>query len=277
MATSTKHAGIHFALLICGIGVLVSNSAAQSCDLRVSAFSSTRNDPSTMQQSTGTVEGQLYDFSVSTRAGKKALSASAGPSDGYALFESLKPGYYQLTLRKSGYQGAIYSVKHSCKSDGQDWVSYLRLWRGNSKTIATHPARLPIMPANTPKVVAMRAEVRTILGDSDTSGNIVERSVTTSPRTLPKTLSGGVLNGKATSLPKPAYPAAARAVKASGAVSVQVLVGLEGNVLSASAVSGHPLLRAAAVSAARGAKFSPTLLSGQPVKISGVIVYNFVP
>jgi len=42
-------------------------------------------------------------------------------------------------------------------------------------------------------------------------------------------------------------------------------------------VSGHPLLRGAAEQAARGARFSPTLLSGQPVKVSGVITYNFVP
>lgn len=94
---------------------------------------------------------------------------------------------------------------------------------------------------------------------------------------VPKQISGGVLNGKATSLPKPPYPAAARAVRASGAVSVQVLIDENGNVVSASAVSGHPLLRAAAVSAARGAKFSPTKLSGQAVKVSGVITYNFVP
>ena len=93
----------------------------------------------------------------------------------------------------------------------------------------------------------------------------------------PKTISGGVLNGKATSLPKPPYPPAARAVRASGAVSVQVLIDEEGRVVSASAVSGHPLLRAAAVAAARGARFSPTPLSGQPVKVNGVITYNFVP
>jgi protein TonB len=93
----------------------------------------------------------------------------------------------------------------------------------------------------------------------------------------PKTISGGVLNGKATSLPKPPYPPAARAVRASGAVSVQVLIDEEGRVVSASAVSGHPLLRAAAVAAARGARFSPTQLSGQPVKVNGVITYNFVP
>lgn len=93
----------------------------------------------------------------------------------------------------------------------------------------------------------------------------------------PKTISGGVLNGKATSLPKPPYPPAARAVRASGAVSVQVLISETGSVVSANAVSGHPLLRPAAVAAARGARFSPTLLSGQPVKVSGVITYNFVP
>ncbi len=92
---------------------------------------------------------------------------------------------------------------------------------------------------------------------------------------LPKTISGGVINGKAIDLPKPAYPAAARAVRASGAVNVQVTVDEEGNVISASAVSGHPLLRASAVSAAQNAKFNPTLLGGNPVKVSGVIVYNF--
>ena len=92
----------------------------------------------------------------------------------------------------------------------------------------------------------------------------------------PKTISGGVLNGKAISLPKPPYPAAARAVRASGAVSVQVLIDESGRVVSANATGGHPLLRSAAESAARGARFSPTLLSGQPVKVSGIITYNFV-
>ena len=91
-----------------------------------------------------------------------------------------------------------------------------------------------------------------------------------------KTVSGGVLNGKAISLPNPPYPPVAKAAKASGTVVVQVIVDENGNVVSAEAVSGHPLLRAAAVAAARGAKFSPTKLSGQPVKVSGVIQYNFV-
>ena len=89
-------------------------------------------------------------------------------------------------------------------------------------------------------------------------------------------ISGGVLNGKAISLPKPAYPPIARAAHASGTVVVQVLIDENGNVVSARAVSGHPLLQAVAVGAARQAKFSPTKLSGQPVKVTGVIQYNFV-
>jgi len=89
-------------------------------------------------------------------------------------------------------------------------------------------------------------------------------------------ISGGVLNGKALTLAKPAYPAAARAVAAEGAVNVQVEINETGDVVSAEATSGHPLLRAAAVNAARESKFAPTQLSGQPVAVTGVIVYNFV-
>jgi TonB family protein len=92
----------------------------------------------------------------------------------------------------------------------------------------------------------------------------------------PKVISGGVLNGKAVSLIKPAFPAAARVVGACGAVNIQITIAEDGTVISAAAVSGHPLLRAAATDAARASKFSPTLLSGQPVKVTGIIVYNFL-
>jgi TonB family protein len=88
-------------------------------------------------------------------------------------------------------------------------------------------------------------------------------------------ISGGVLNGKAISKPEPPYPAIAKAARAQGAVTVQVEVNEQGQVVSANAVSGHPLLRASAVAAARQAKFTPTLLAGKPVKVSGVLTYNF--
>ena len=89
-------------------------------------------------------------------------------------------------------------------------------------------------------------------------------------------ISGGVINGKAVSLPQPAYPAIGKAAHASGTVVVQVVIDERGCVVSARAVSGHPLLQQAAIEAAHRACFTPTLLSGQPVKVTGVITYNFV-
>lgn len=96
-------------------------------------------------------------------------------------------------------------------------------------------------------------------------------------RTVSKTVSGGVLNGRAINLVRPSYPPAAKAVHASGAVNVQVTIDEAGNVIAASAVSGHPLLRAAAEKSALESTFSPTMLAGEAVKVTGVIVYNFVP
>jgi TonB family protein len=95
------------------------------------------------------------------------------------------------------------------------------------------------------------------------------------PKPLLKPVSGGVLNGKAVSLPLPLFPPAARNARASGTVVVQVVIDEKGKVISAKAISGHALLRDAAAQAAKEARFSPTLLSGQPVKITGEINYNF--
>jgi periplasmic protein TonB len=85
-----------------------------------------------------------------------------------------------------------------------------------------------------------------------------------------------VLNGLALSLPKPPYPPIAKQAGIQGPVNVQVVIDETGKVISAKAVSGSPLLMSAAQQAALGARFSPTLLGEQPVKVSGVITYNFV-
>lgn len=94
-----------------------------------------------------------------------------------------------------------------------------------------------------------------------------------------ETLSGGLVDNHAVgvSFPRPPYPPAARAIRASGVVQVLVLIDEDGNIFSAEAVSGHPLLRGASVAAACTAKFLPTQLSGKPIKVSGVVSYNFVP
>jgi TonB family protein len=89
-------------------------------------------------------------------------------------------------------------------------------------------------------------------------------------------VNGGILNGKALNLVKPDYPPAAKTVQAGGAVHVQINIDENGNVISSKAVSGHPLLQKASEEAALKSKFSPTLLGGKPVKVSGILVYNFV-
>lgn len=90
-----------------------------------------------------------------------------------------------------------------------------------------------------------------------------------------KPISGGVLNGKATHMPAPMYPDMAKRVRATGMVTVEVVIDMSGKVISARATSGPSMLQQAAESAARQARFSPTLLSGQPVRVSGIINYNF--
>src|SRR5262245_24726941 len=162
-------------------------------------------------------------------------------------------------------------------------------------------SRLPPkeISAKASDVPPVRRGVTTVIGSSDSNaqnalpagpgaGNVVtapakvqiadEPPPPEAPKPTPPRapISGGVLNGKAVSLPKPAYPPIARAAHASGTVVVQVTIDENGNVIAAHAVSGHPLLQGAAVGAARQARFSPTKLSGQPVKVTGVIQYNFV-
>lgn len=132
--------------------------------------------------------------------------------------------------------------------------------RGNSKT----------------PTIAVKQPPQAIENDTEPPPPLKAKIETAAAPKKITTISKGVINGTATNLPKPIYPPAAKQVRASGAVHVQVLIDEKGSVVSAAAVSGHALLRAAAVQAAKSAKFTPTQLSNQPVKVTGVIVYNFV-
>jgi protein TonB len=98
------------------------------------------------------------------------------------------------------------------------------------------------------------------------------------PPMKPPTLkvSTGVLIAKVISMPPPPYPPIAKQIRAQGPVSVQILVDEQGKVVSAQVVSGNPMLLSAAKEAAMRARFTPTLLSGTPVKVQGTIIYNFV-
>ena len=77
------------------------------------------------------------------------------------------------------------------------------------------------------------------------------------------------------SMPKPDYPAAAKAAGAKGKVTVRVSVNTEGKVFKAVFVRGNKLLREAAVKAAMKATFEPKIVDGKASKFTLPLVYNF--
>lgn len=93
---------------------------------------------------------------------------------------------------------------------------------------------------------------------------------------VPPVLRKNIINGEAVELPKPPYPQLAKINHIQGMVSVQVLIDESGKVIAAHAVSGSAFLANDAVKAAYRARFSPTKIGDQPVKVSGTITYNFV-
>jgi TonB family protein len=120
-------------------------------------------------------------------------------------------------------------------------------------------------------------------GDKPGEAVIVRRGAgEESPRTMvfagatpSAVIAGGGIGGKAIKKVQPTYPAVARAAGAQGDVTVEVVVNEDGGIEAAKAVSGHPLLQQAAVEAARQWEFSPTQLQGKPVKVRGLISFNF--
>lgn len=86
----------------------------------------------------------------------------------------------------------------------------------------------------------------------------------------------GVVNGKAISLPKPQYPAEAREKRLSGTASIRVTINEQGNVIETKSICRNDVLERAAEASAKEAKFAPTLIDGKPVKVTGIIVYNFI-
>src|SRR5215213_7169504 len=98
---------------------------------------------------------------------------------------------------------------------------------------------------------------------------------TSSSTGVAKPVEAGVLNAKAISLPKPVYSEEAKRLKASGRITVRVMVDENGKVISAQALNGPAVLREAAEAAARQAIFTPTTQDGITVKITGTLTYDF--
>jgi protein TonB len=149
--------------------------------------------------------------------------------------------------------------------------------KSGDKTKGSVSPVLPNATANAGKVTGTApTDIKSIdMSNQDVPLVTLDSEPPPAPRPILKPVSGGVLNGTAVSLPPPLYPDAAKRMRTSGTVSVDVVLDESGKVVSAVATSGPQILRDAAVQAALKARFSPTKLSGQPVKVSGVINYKF--
>lgn len=159
--------------------------------------------------------------------------------DGMPYFADLKEGKYSIAVSKKDYKTTIKRINLDCSTlKDETFVSQdVWMWSGNSKE-----------------------KIHFI--DSDYNPEIFRKMM---------------IVDLALEMPKPDYPKAARAVRAAGAVAVEVTIDEKGDVISAESVSGHPLLAPSAVNVAKKAKFVPSVAKGKPVKVIGFIIYNFVP
>lgn len=212
-------------------------------------------------------ESEAYTVAVEALKAEPMVAARLGEitETGFPL------GAFTTTADGSGEAAFTMSVQGT-KGSGQYQVALKRLnsvWR-----IENGFVRMPNGEMIPVRGKSSDDDVGNVNSDTETDNTNIDSGF---PGSRSSTINQGVLNGKAISLPQPAYPAIARQAKASGMVVIRVVVDEQGNVQSAQPVAGHPLLQAAAVAAARQAKFPPTRRNGKPVKVSGVLQYTFTP
>ncbi len=136
------------------------------------------------------------------------------------------------------------------------------------------PLEVAEQPIPTPENAGQKPDPASQPGTEGSTENAAPNTATNNNAKDPnakKPINGGMLNGKAIYLPQPLTVAG----EATGVVLVQVLIDEQGTVIDARAVSGPQHLHTAAVTAARLARFSPTMLMGEAVKVTGTISYNF--
>jgi len=240
-----KRIFIEFVFLFLIVAAAFSEIKAQTnlCGLSLRIFNIEKGETGSWQSIS---EAKANIVNLTTRK-RQSFSLQASPP----FLADLTEGNYKITVAKNGYKITHKQISLNCDyANSENIVSeVVFLWKGKAT-----------------KVVEMNPSVSVAVGH-DSSFKVRQQKV-------PK--QNQEINGKANALKQPSYPSAAKAARASGAVNVRVVINELGEVVFAKAESGHPLLRAAAITAAKGSQFSPTLLSGKPVKVSGIIVYNFV-
>jgi TonB family protein len=143
----------------------------------------------------------------------------------------------------------------------------LSCWSNGLAQNMSKESRLSVKPSSPRKVSSKRKKLRASTEQVSVPAGCGMR----------KPAEVGVIDGIALNPIQPEYPQAAKNAKVAGIVSVQVVIDEKGSVISATPTSGHSLLHGAAVQAAYQSRFPPTLISGIPIKITGILNYTFIP
>jgi len=202
-----------------------------------------------------------------TLVGEKTLFGNPGRE--YRITIADLSGTAQVFATRKRFYSIVYLNTKKDDAVQEQFLSSFALPEKSSE-----PAETATAPSEGPAVAAPAEAQPAKPANVDNAKPEDPAQPTTEPGKHPP-ISGGVLNGKALSLPKPDYPAEARAAGTEGVVVIQVTIDELGNVAEARAVSGPRILQEPAVNAALQAKFSPTRLNGEPVKVTGVLVFNF--
>ncbi|HVF48880.1 MAG TPA: TonB family protein [Pyrinomonadaceae bacterium] len=236
-------------------------------------------------------------------------NARTGSTDAVALFEDAAT--VRLTLARGGGERARWQREIA---EARQYLLTAQTRRGNvMPAVAKRPAAVTnTTPANnqatgavaaaatpqaTPTVEQSSASAARSIGAGETS-SAPAPSATPAPNAPPppartpatggaqqqKSADGGTTAGpvavgslldKATQRVAPAYPVMARNMGVAGVVTVFVVVNEKGQVETVERASGPSLLQRPATDAARRWRFRPTLVEGQPVRVSGYISFNF--
>jgi TonB family protein len=134
------------------------------------------------------------------------------------------------------------------------------------------PAKTEAPPATQTQAVQTQP-VATETPKNDTAAAAVPK--TDPPKSDGPLNVGSSLMAYVTSQTPAVYPPAARTMRSTGTVRVDVMISETGDVAEVSKTTGPPLLQGAAKDAIKKWKFKPFTRDGQPVKASGYVNFNF--
>ncbi|REJ79030.1 MAG: energy transducer TonB [Acidobacteria bacterium] len=190
-----------------------------------------------------------------TRKDRKTTKVKA--SEGKLLLQELKDGDTGVMTTSDGYMNSFFRFDLECRKSGETEPKdvIVPLWKGtDSKTIILEFA------AGT-EYLQLKD-----LGPKPKEGG---------EKGAPTLISRGVVNGTAIKLYRPEYPEAARSIRLRGLVEVEVTIGFDGLVENAEVIKGNKIFHDSVLSAVKRSKFAPTFLGGVPIKVRGVLVYDF--